>query len=99
MKGLKEKVSFSVDKSTWHPSPLVGQIVLVTTLNEDGTQHLTYRDEVILLGRIVAASIDKKILEARDPYEYLRMFVYLEGSTYGVVEWARRLCEGIPEGG
>lgn len=182
---MKEKASFSVDKRTWHPSPLVGQIVLVTTLNADGTsniapkswismmakeppiiaigcnlqhwtaqnilqrkefvvnmpgaelaeivwkshklphprpveaasltpipalkvkpprveeckahlecvldKHFTYGDEVIFLGQIVAASVDKEALKADDPYEYLRMFVYLEGSTYGVIERARRL--------
>lgn len=182
---MKAKVSFSVDKSTWHPSPLVGQIVLVTTLNEDGTsniapkswismmakeppivavgcnlqhwtaqnilqrkefvvnvpgaelaeivwkshelphprpveaasltpipalkvkpprieeckahlecvldKHLTYGDEVILLGRIVTASLDKAALEANDPYEYLKMFVYLEADSYGVIERVRRL--------
>ncbi len=35
--------------------------------------------------------MDKKALEAGDPYEYLRMFVYLEDSTYGVVGRAWRL--------
>lgn len=182
---MKQKVCFDIDKRTWHPSPLLGQIVLVTTLNEDGTsniapkswismmafepslvaidcnllhwtaqnilarkefvinvpgaelaeivwkshelphprpveaagltpipslkvkpprieeckahlecvldQYRTYGDEVILLGRIVAASLDKAALEANDPYEYLKMFVYLEAGSYGVIERVRRL--------
>jgi len=189
---MKEKVNFSTDKRTWHPSPLVGQIVLVTTLNEDGTsniapkswvsmmafkppilavgcnlqhwtaqnilrskefvvsvpgaelaelvwrsgelphprpveaagltpipalkvkpprveeckahlecvldRHLTYGDEVILLGRIVAVSVDKEACEAEDPYGYLQMIVYLEGGTYGVVERARQLRKGTKGG-
>jgi flavin reductase (DIM6/NTAB) family NADH-FMN oxidoreductase RutF len=184
---MKEKVSFYPDKRTWHPSPLLGQTVLVTTLNEDGTSniapkswismmafeppllalgcnlqhwtaqnilrskefvvnvpgtevaeivwkshelphprpveaagltpisalkvkpprieeckahlecvlahHLTYGDEIILLGQIVAVSIDKKAIEAGDPYEYLRVFFFLEDDTYGAVERSQRLRE------
>ncbi len=182
---MKEEVSFSLNKHDWHPSPILGQIVLITTLNADGTsniapkswismmafeppilalgcnlqhwtaqntlarkefvvnmpgaelaeivwkshelphprpveaagltaipalkvkpprveeckahlecvldRHLAYGDEVILLGQIVAASIDKIAFAAHDPYEYLRVFVYLEGSTYGMIERAQRL--------
>lgn len=182
---MKEKVSFSPDKRTWRPSPLLGQVVLVTTLNADGqsnvapkswismmafepsllalgcslkhwtarnilrsrefvinvpaddmaeliwavhamphprpveaagltaapaskvgpplvkecrahlecvlVQHLTFGDEVIFLGEIVAGSMDKAALEAEDPYAHLRMIVFLEGGTYGVVERAQRI--------
>jgi flavin reductase (DIM6/NTAB) family NADH-FMN oxidoreductase RutF len=182
---MKPKVEFSVDKRTWRPSPLVNQIIFVTTLNADGTsniapkswismmafeppmlalgcnlqhwtarnilerqefvvnipgaelaelawkshelphprpveavglkpmpslkvkpprvaecrahlecvldRHLTYGNEVILLGRIEAVSIDKEALEARDPYEYLKPFIYLESGRYGVIEQACRL--------
>jgi flavin reductase (DIM6/NTAB) family NADH-FMN oxidoreductase RutF len=56
-------------------------------------QHLTYGNEVILLGRIVAASADKEVREVEDPYEYLRMLVYLDDMTYGVIERAQRLRE------
>lgn len=185
IQGMKEKVSFGSDKRTWHPSPLLGQVVLVTTLNEDGTsniapkswismmafeppilalgcnlehwtaqnilargefvvnvpgvelaasvwkmdqlphprpvkaagltaiaslkveppriaeckahlecvldQHLAYENEVILLGRIVTVTVDKEVHEAEDPYAYLRMFVYLEGMAYGVIERAQHV--------
>jgi len=37
---VKEKLSFSPDKRTWSPSPLLGQIVLVTSLNEDGQSNV-----------------------------------------------------------
>jgi flavin reductase (DIM6/NTAB) family NADH-FMN oxidoreductase RutF len=172
---LKEKVAFDPDKHTWRPSPLIGQIVLVTTLNADGTsniapkswismmafeppilalgcnvqhwtgrnilergefvvnvpeaelaeavwrtcdlphpcpveaagftpvpslkvrpprvgecrahlecvldRHLTYGDELVVFGRIVAGSVDAVALGADDPYAYLRMFAFLEDST------------------
>ena len=54
-------------------------------------QHLTYGDEVILLGQIVAVSVDMEAYQVQDPYEYLRMLVYLEDATYGVIEQARQI--------
>ena len=174
------KVRLSLDKHAWHPSPLVGQVVLVTTLNADGPEnvapeswvsmmafdppilalgcnlshrtaqnvlarrefvvnvpgaelarivwegstlphprpvgalglhaipslevgpprvaeckahlecvldrHLAYGEEAILLGRMVAVSVDRAALEAQDPYAYLRPFVYLEDRAYGIIE-------------
>lgn len=182
---MKEKVGLVPDKHAWKPSPLVGQIVLVTTLNADGqsniapkswismmafepsllalgcnlshwtaqnilrsrefvvnipgeelaevvwsthtrphprpvqsvgltpipaqkvrpplveeckahlecvlNHHLTFGKEVIFLGEIVAGSVDKAALERRDPYGYLRMVVFLEDSTFGVIEKGRRI--------
>ncbi len=177
---MKPTADLPLDKRAWHPSPLLGQIVLVTTLNEDGSsnvapkswismmafdppllalgcnlkhwtarnalrggefvvnvpgaelapvawsapehehprpveavgltpvparvvapprieecrahlecrlhQHLAFGDEVVLLARIVAASIDREALDQDDPYAWLRAIVYLEGRTFGVVE-------------
>jgi flavin reductase (DIM6/NTAB) family NADH-FMN oxidoreductase RutF len=182
---MKEKVSFSSDKRTWRPSPLLGQVVLVTSLNEDGqsnvapkswlsmmafepsllalgcnlthwtaqnilhrqefvvnipgaelaevvwrshtlphprpvegigltsvpaqkvkpplieeckahlecllVQHLTFGAELIILGQVVAASVDREAVEAQDPYAYLRLFTFLESDTYGVIEKGRQL--------
>jgi flavin reductase (DIM6/NTAB) family NADH-FMN oxidoreductase RutF len=182
---VKEKASLDPDKRSWRPSPLLGQIVLVTTLNEDGQsnvapkswismmvfqppllalgcnlahwtarnilrsrefvvnvpgddlaeavwrigglphprpveaagwtpvpaervspprieecrahlecvleRHLSFGNEVLILGRIVAASVDKAALETEDPYSYLRLFTFLEAGTYGTVERSLRL--------
>ncbi|MBI4787707.1 MAG: flavin reductase family protein, partial [Chloroflexi bacterium] len=54
-------------------------------------QSLTYGDELIVLARIVAVSVDEEAACADDPYAYLRMFAFLENSTYGVIERARRV--------
>ena len=182
---MKEKITLPLDKRNWSPSPLLGQIVLVTTINEDGTsnvapkswlsmmafepsllalgcnlahwtaqnilqrqefvvnvpgdeladviwkshalphprpvecigltpipsekvkpprieeckahvectfvQSLAFGTELILLGQIVASSVDRQAIEAHDPYEYLRLFAFLENNTYGVIERAKRL--------
>lgn len=184
---MKEKVGLSFDKRTWTPSPLLGQIVLVTSLNEDGgsnvapkswismmafepsllalgcnlahwtaqnilarqefvvdipgdelveivwrshtlphprpveslgltpipaqkvqppliaeckahlectfVQHLTFGSEIIILGKIVAASVDREAVETQDPYAYLRLFAFLENGLYGTIEKGRHLGE------
>jgi flavin reductase (DIM6/NTAB) family NADH-FMN oxidoreductase RutF len=184
---MPEKVALALDKHTWHPSPLLGQIVLVTTCNADGTsniapkswismmafdppllalgcnhqhwtarnilqrhafvvnvpgaelaaavwqvqhlphprpveaagltslpaltvapprvaeckahlectlvQHLSFGDELMLLGQIVALSVDQPALIADDPYAYLRMLVFLEQEKYGVIEQAQLLTK------
>jgi flavin reductase (DIM6/NTAB) family NADH-FMN oxidoreductase RutF len=177
---MRDKVQFIPDKRTWSPCPLVGQIVLVTTLNADGTSNiapkswismmafdpplmalgcnlrhwtaqnilarhefvvnvpgvdlaqtiwdchqlphprpveatgltpipalkvcpprveeckahlecvldnrLLYGEEVILLGRIVAVSMDQAACDAEDPYAYLQMIAFLEDRIFGVVQ-------------
>ena len=56
-------------------------------------KHFAYGYEIILLGRIVAASIDKTALEAKDPYEYLKMLVFLEDGTFGTITKAEKLSK------
>jgi len=58
-------------------------------------QHLTFGSEIILLGKIVAASVDREAMETQDPYAYLRLFAFLEESIYGTIEKARKLGEEI----
>lgn len=181
----KHKISIEPDKRKWHPSPILGQLVLVTTTNRDGTsnvapknwisymafgpslialgcnrkhwtaknilhtgefvinvpgadlvetvwkagyldhprpvdslgltpipsdkvkpprieecrahlecvldKHFEYGDEVILLGRIIAASIDQDAINAEDPYAYLKMLVFLEDGTFGTIRRAEKV--------
>jgi flavin reductase (DIM6/NTAB) family NADH-FMN oxidoreductase RutF len=181
----KVKVPFPVDKPLWHPTPLVGQVTLVTTLNEDGSSNVApkslvsmmifrppvlalgcnlthwtsrnlrrshecvvnlpgvelagsvwasqdlphprtiesagltpiaslqvkppsiaecrghlecvyerevvYGEEIVVLARVVAATIDLDVLDAPDPYEAMRLFAFLEERLYGVIERSVRL--------
>jgi flavin reductase (DIM6/NTAB) family NADH-FMN oxidoreductase RutF len=59
-------------------------------------RKVLYGDEVVLLARVVAASVDREALGRDDPYEYLRMLVFLEDGTYGTVRGARRVKGGGP---
>jgi flavin reductase (DIM6/NTAB) family NADH-FMN oxidoreductase RutF len=56
-------------------------------------RHLSFGMEVLLIGRIVAASADKTVAEARDPFDLYRTFVYLEPGTYGIIGRAHRARE------
>ncbi len=182
---MKTKVDFSPDKRTWQPSPLAGQIVLVTTLNEDGTsniapkswvsmmafeppilalgcnlkhstaknilrsgefvvnmpgeelidtiwashkkphprsvesiglssiratrlgpprveeckahfecrlvKHISFGQEIMLIGQIEACSMDEALRESTDPYASLRIPFFLEKNCYGVIKKSCRL--------
>ena len=46
---MKDKTSFAPDKRTWSPAPLLGQIVLVTTLNEDGQSNLAPKSWISMM--------------------------------------------------
>ncbi len=181
----KEKVPLAAEKYFWKPTPLLGQVTLITTLNEDGTSnvapkslvmmmtfkppmialgcHLThwtsknirrahefvvnvpgveladkvwasqdlphprtvesagltpvpsvgvkppriaecrahlecvyerevvYGQEIVVLGRVVEATIDRELVEAEDPYALMKPFAFLEERLYGVIEKSRRI--------
>jgi flavin reductase (DIM6/NTAB) family NADH-FMN oxidoreductase RutF len=176
----KQKVPFPLDRMVWHPTPLMNQVTLVTTLNEDGSSNvapkscvslmifrplllamgcnlthwtsknirrslecvvnipgahlaaeawasselphprtiesagltslpsrlvkppgiaechahlecafereIVYGEEIILLVRVLGATIDRDVLESPDPYAAMRPFAFLEEKLYGVVE-------------
>ena len=54
-------------------------------------REIVYGEEVIFLLRVVAASMDREVLEASDPYAAMRPFAFLEEKLYGVVEKSERL--------
>jgi flavin reductase (DIM6/NTAB) family NADH-FMN oxidoreductase RutF len=44
-------------------------------------KRLRHGSEIVLFGRIVAASVDAAIAESKDPFQE-KSFVYLGGGTY-----------------
>jgi len=46
---MKEKSPISPDKRTWSPSPLAGQVVLVTTLNADGQSNVAPKSSISMM--------------------------------------------------
>jgi flavin reductase (DIM6/NTAB) family NADH-FMN oxidoreductase RutF len=45
----KVKVPFPLDRMVWHPTPLMNQVTLVTTLNEDGSSNVAPKSCVSLM--------------------------------------------------
>jgi len=181
----KEKVTFPLDRMVWHPTPLVNQVTLITTLNQDGEtnvapkscvslmifrplmlamgcnlthwtarnlrrglecvvnvpgaqlaaeawasselphprtiesagltpfpsrlvkppgiaechahlecafeREIVYGEEIILLLRVLGATMDRDVMEAPDPYALMRPFAFLEERLFGVVERGEKL--------
>ncbi len=46
---MKKKIHLDPDKRTWSPSPLMGQIVFVTTLNEDGSSNIAPKSWISMM--------------------------------------------------
>ena len=46
---MKQKAEFNVDKYSWHPSPLAGQIVLLTTVNREGKVDVAPKSWVTMI--------------------------------------------------
>lgn len=45
----KQKVSLDTNKKNWHPSPLVGQIVLVSTIDSEGKENVAPKSWVSMM--------------------------------------------------
>lgn len=85
-------LSFVIPENT---STLQSYIIHTTHLECTYVQHLTFGSEIIILGKIVAVSVDREAIESQDPYAYLRLFAFLEDGSYGTIEKARHLGEAI----
>lgn len=60
--------------------------LLYITLNRGYISRLT---EVVFFANIVAGAVDKEAFVVQDPYQYLKMLVFLENGKYGVMECMR----------
>jgi flavin reductase (DIM6/NTAB) family NADH-FMN oxidoreductase RutF len=49
-------------------------------------REIVYGEEIVLLVRVLGATIDRDVLEAHDPYALMRPFAFLEERLYGVLE-------------
>lgn len=54
-------------------------------------RRIDFGEEVWLLGRVVAASADREVARAKDPFAVMKSFVYLEPGTYASIGGANRV--------
>ena len=86
-----QKVGLTPLKSVKLTTPRIAECKAHLECSLDWTKK--YRDEIILFGKVLLASVDKKALEGslEERYKYLKLMTYLENGTYGVVKAARKL--------
>jgi flavin reductase (DIM6/NTAB) family NADH-FMN oxidoreductase RutF len=87
---VKEKIRFTTDKRSWHPSPLLGQVVLVTTLNEDGTSNLAPKSWVSMMAfrpALLALGCNSSHWTARNALRTGEFVVNVPGAELAAAAW------------
>jgi flavin reductase (DIM6/NTAB) family NADH-FMN oxidoreductase RutF len=87
---VKGKVRFTPDKRAWHPSPLLGQIVLVTTLNEDGTSNLAPKSWVSMMAfrpSLLALGCNRSHWTSRNALRTGEFVVNVPGADLAAAVW------------
>jgi flavin reductase (DIM6/NTAB) family NADH-FMN oxidoreductase RutF len=93
-KGI-EKVGLTPSKSAKLSTPRVAECKAHLECSLDWTKK--YGDQVVIFGRVLLASVDKKAVEAglEQRYKYLKLLADLDEGAYGVIKEAKKV---IPKG-
>ncbi|MFQ6031617.1 MAG: flavin reductase family protein [Candidatus Zixiibacteriota bacterium] len=93
MEGNKqiEKVGLTPVKSAKLSTPRIAECKAHLECSLDWTKK--YGDQVVIFGRVLLASVDKKAVEADlgQRYKYLKLFADLEEGVYGVIKEAKKV--------
>lgn len=86
-----EQSGFKLSPSTHVATPLITECIAHFECKHEGTRF--FGDEVLVFGRIVAASIDEECLsrDGSDPYARLRPLFFLEDGVFGSLDCAQRI--------
>jgi flavin reductase (DIM6/NTAB) family NADH-FMN oxidoreductase RutF len=93
---MKGKTSLGTDKHLWHPSPLLGQIVLVTTLNADGVSNIAPKSWISMMAfepPILALGCNLRHWTARNIIRSGEFVVNVPGAELAEVVWR---CHDLP---
>jgi flavin reductase (DIM6/NTAB) family NADH-FMN oxidoreductase RutF len=93
---MKEKISVSTDKRTWKPSPLAGQVVLVTSLNEDGQSNVAPKSWISMMAfepALLALGCNLSHWTARNILHSREFVVNIPGAELAQVIWR---CSALP---
>jgi flavin reductase (DIM6/NTAB) family NADH-FMN oxidoreductase RutF len=85
-----EKVGLTPIKSVKLSTPRIAECKAHLECSLDWTKK--YGDQVVIFGRVLLASVDKKAVEADlgQRYKYLKLFADLEDGVYGVIKEAKK---------
>jgi flavin reductase (DIM6/NTAB) family NADH-FMN oxidoreductase RutF len=84
------KVELDTDKWSWHPSPLVGQVVLVTTVDSDGNENVAPKSWVSMFAfdpPILGVGCNLEHMTARNILETLEFTVNIPRHTQADKTW------------
>ena len=86
-----EKMGLTPVKSAKLSTPRIAECKAHLECSLDWTKK--YGDQVIIFGRVLLASVDKKAVEANlgERYKYLKLFADLDDGVYGVIKEAKKL--------
>lgn len=86
-----EKVGLTPVKSAKLSTPRIAECKAHLECSLDWTKK--YGDRVVIFGRVLLASVDKKAVEADlgQRYKYLKLFADLDDGVYGVIKEAKKV--------
>ncbi len=86
-----EKVGLTPVKSVKITTPRIAECKAHLECSLDWTKK--YGDEIIIFGKVLLASIDKKALEGtlEERYKYLKLLAYLDEGAYGIIKTAQKI--------
>ncbi len=86
-----EKVGLTPLKSVKISTPRIAECKAHLECSLDWTKK--YGDEIIIFGKVLLASIDKKAVEGtlEERYKYLKLLTYLDEGAYGVIKTAQKI--------
>lgn len=86
-----EKVGLTPLKSVKITTPRIAECKAHLECSLDWTKK--YGEEIIIFGKVLLASIDKKAVEGtlEERYKYLKLLTYLDEGAYGVIKTAQKI--------
>jgi flavin reductase (DIM6/NTAB) family NADH-FMN oxidoreductase RutF len=86
-----EKVGLTPLKSVKITTPRIAECKAHLECSLDWTKK--YGEEIIIFGKVLLASIDKKAVEGtlEERYKYLKLLTYLDEGAYGVIKTALKI--------
>ena len=93
---MKEKISIGTDKRLWHPSPLLGQIVLVSTVNADGVSNIAPKSWISMVAfdpPIVALGCNLAHWTAQNVLRSGELVINVPGADLAEAVWR---CNELP---
>ncbi len=86
-----KKVGLTLVKSVKLATPRIAECKAHLECSLDWTKR--YGEDMVIFGRVLLASVDKKVVESDllERYKYLKLFAQLDDGFYGVIREAKKI--------